>query len=118
MEDTGLNTQETLSLIESKEFKEILTGTIRGLIHNQSFSSLPEGCRWKRSPQERLLEKGIFNTEDIIEEFQKISRRSSNLSSREREFIKMLIYKSMNQTLISYRRQGKNLKRESDGKES
>lgn len=124
MEDTGLNTQETLSLIESKEFKEILTGTIRVLINNRSFSSLSEGCRWKRSPQERLLEKGILNTEDIIEEFQKISRRSSNLSSGEREFIKMLIYKSMiiyksmNQTLISYRRQGKNLKRESDGKES
>lgn len=117
MEDTGLNAQETQSLIESKDFKEILEGTLQGLINSRSVS-LPDGCRWKRSPQDRLLEKGIFNTEDIIEEFQKISRRSSNLSSEEREFIKMLVYKSMNQTLISYRRQGKNLKGESNGKES
>lgn len=118
MEDTGLNAQETLGLIESKDFKEILEGTIQGLINNRSISNLPDGCRWKRSPQDRLLEKGIFNTEDIIEEFQKISRRSSHLSSEERDFIKMLVYKSMNQTLISYRRQGKNLKGESNGKES
>lgn len=114
MEDTGLNTQETRNLIESSDFREILGGLMEGL--NKAHSSSPgDNLRWKRSPQDRLLEKSMFNADCIIEEFQKISRRTSNLSSSEREFIKMLVYKAMNNTLISRRR--KYNKEASNGKE-
>lgn len=116
MEDTGLNVQETRNLIESQDLRGILEN-ILGELGNIRLSALPEGHRWKRSPQDRLLEKGLFKADCIIEEFQKISRRSSNLSSEEREFIKMLVYKAMNQTLISRRRNNRDIKDESHGKE-
>lgn len=103
MENIGLSETSTRNLIESGDFKEQLQNLIDKMMATRK-TQLPDGYKWKRTPEDKLAEAGNLNPDYIISEFQLISSRRSQLSSNVREFIKILIYKAMNNTLISRQR--------------
>lgn len=85
IEDNNINID---LLKKDRDFKDSLYKQI----NRYDFVLVPPlpstNMRYKRGPWNTLNELGIFNVEDILNEFERIILRSSKLSSKCREFIK------------------------------
>lgn len=81
-------------LIDSKEFRKELSVQIEmeEKHHTEmSYQAVGAGLRLQRAPIQRLMERGVFNTEDIAECYKMmVCKQLQGFSAAEREYIKNL----------------------------
>ena len=80
-------------LLDSKQFREELDIqiTMEKKHHTEmSYQAVEAGLRLQRAPIQRLMDKGVFDTENIIKAYKLIicKRLGSDFSAAEREFIR------------------------------
>lgn len=80
-------------LLDSKQFKEELDIQIvmeRKHHTEMSYKAVEAGLRLQRAPIQRLIDKGVFDVENIIKAYKLIicKQLGSDFSAAEREYIK------------------------------
>jgi hypothetical protein len=91
-------------ILHSPDFKAQLDKISDNVIRTYKTGKLKPGQAWKRTPIDYLQENGLIYSSKLIEEFELISNRQSKLSSNVREYIKILVYQAINNTLVERQR--------------
>lgn len=110
MAETSITMQD---IFQDSRFDKII-----GDILNNNYSNRPalkEGLRYKRNGFDALHDRGIFDSEYIKEEFQRLLNHSSRLSTRERQTISWIVNQATTTYYIKYVKNGN---KEESGNES
>ena len=79
-------------LLDSKQFREELEIqiTMENKHHtDMSYQAVGAGLRLQRAPIQRLIDRGVFNADDMIELYKRIiCKQLKDFSAAEREYIK------------------------------
>lgn len=93
--DLQLDMMTVEQLLDSEQFKKELALQLdmEEKHHTEmSYQAVHAGLRLQRAPIQRLMEKGVFNVDDIIRMFKLITCKelNSTFSAAEREYVKRL----------------------------
>lgn len=106
-----MNTVKQIQIVSKKEFK-----TLSEVIQDERFEGFlkaslgklknrknpPAGKRYKRGPINTLREKGLFNTESFVKEFETVLLKKSNLPSSARSLMSEIMSNAVQSTIHSY----------------
>lgn len=89
-------------ILKDEKFDEFLKKELY-LIENRP--EPPKGQRYKRGPYEVLEEKGLFDLERFVEEFERVAKKTTSLSSAVRRYIVQIVNSAAQKTVIHYQKQ-------------
>ena len=77
------------------ELRAHVSSAINGYYAKVKNLVIPDGCKLKRTDEDYLIEKGMFNSGDLISEFNKILEKRSNLPSGVRKKVQEYVFQGI-----------------------
>ena len=92
MVNTALNVSDYISRPELKAYVKQVVNEENHRVHN---IVIPDGCKLKRTPEDRLADMGMMNSANLISEFNLILERKSTLPTSLRNTVTKYVVQGM-----------------------